>query len=840
MGTHLGWGHRMVALLSGAALVTGLVTVSVPASAQRAAGSLTASPSTAIAGEKVTFTGALGVSGARKVVLQRKQGADWVKVIGGASTKRGKFTLVSTVRPTTTKYRVRAPAAKVGGTARPAVTTRSRTVTTQAQSATLALAGGRGGGGRGHRDRYLRPRAARPPRPAPTPGGCRLERRPHRRAGPRTAPPASRWTPACRGTQVYRVVTTAANGAGETASASRTLVVTAATPVPPPPDTTPPGPVTGLTVTGTTATSVTLAWTNPSDSDLTAVMVRRAVGPTPPGSPTAGTLVVDKAKPGATHVDTGLTPGTQYSYALFAHDGVPNYATSATVTSSTGSPDTTPPAPVTGVSVTGTTTTTVSLGWTNPADSDLSGVMIRRAVGPTPPATPTAGTLVVDKAAPGTTHTDTGLSAGTQYSYALFAHDGVPNYATSATVSGGTDTPDTTPPGPVTGVGATKTATTVSLSWTNPGAGDLAGVMIRRAAGGTPPATASSGTLVASVTAPGTTYVDSGLAPATQYSYALFAYDEVPNHATGAGVTVTTAVASTSDWDQPGHDGGHSGWAPDEQVITPANAATVGQEFTIPGDGSPVIAGGLLYTTGTTDLGTTLLAAYDLGTAAPVWQVPTNGQCSGPVAVTASVVIVNCGGKPRAYDRTGSHAVVWDVADTDPGQNVQNHLVVGTSLVAWSQDRVAAYRLSDGQRVWQQLLPSGATFIHDVAASGTTVVVAYDDRLRALSLAAGGQLWVRTGLLSGTLVIAGGWVYAHPRRRGPPVLARHRSRWLVRGRAVGLQRGRRRRRHRLRVGGRVRLLVAGAVHPARAAHQRRHPAVAVRRPVAPAGRGRHG
>ena len=491
--------------------------------------------------------------------------------------------------------------------------------------------------------------------------------------------------------------------------------------------------------------------------------------------------------------------------------------------------------------MTATTATTVSLGWTNPADSDLSGVMIRRAVGPTPPATPTAGTLVVDKAAPGTTHTDTGLSAGTQYSYALFAHDGVPNYATSATVSGSTDTPDTTPPGPVTGVGATKSATTVSLSWTNPGAGDLAGVMIRRAAGATPPATTSSGTLVANVAAPGTTYVDSGLAPGTQYSYALFAFDEVPNHATGAGITVTTAAASTSDWDQPAHDGGHSGWAPDEQVITPANAATVGQEFTIPGDGSPVIAGGLLYTTGTTDLGTTLLAAYDLGTAAPVWQVPTTGQCAGPVAVTASVVVVNCGGKPRAYDRTGSHAVVWDVADTDPGQNVQNHLVVGTSLVAWSQDRVAAYRLSDGQRVWQQLLPSGATFIHDVAASGTTVVVAYDDRLRALSLAAGGQLWVRAGLLSGSLVIAGGWVYAHPGGVARQFsLATGADGWSAAVPSV----------YSVVAADGDTVYVWEAefdfaaspvpVHPACAAHQRRHPAVAVRRPVAPAGRGRHG
>ena len=296
---------------------------------------MTASPSTAIAGEKVTFTGALGVSGARKVVLQRKQGADWVKVIGGASTKRGKFTLVSTVRPTTTKYRVRAPAAKVGGTARPAVITRSRTVTTQAQSATLALPAAAAVGAAVTATATFAP--ARPGRPVQLQRqvgtGWSAARTGVQGPDGTASFPVDTSVP---GTQVYRVVTTAANGAGETASASRTLVVTAATPVPPPPDTTPPGPVTGLTVTGTTATSVTLAWTNPSDSDLTGVMVRRAVGPTPPGSPTAGTLVVDKAKPGATHVDTGLTPGTQYSYALFAHDGVPNYATSATVTGEHG------------------------------------------------------------------------------------------------------------------------------------------------------------------------------------------------------------------------------------------------------------------------------------------------------------------------------------------------------------------------------------------------------------------------------------------------------------------------------------------------------------------------
>ena len=76
--------------------------------------------------------------------------------------------------------------------------------------------------------------------------------------------------------------------------------------------------------------------------------------------------------------------------------------------------------------------------------------MIRRAAGSTPPSSPTSGTLVVQKT--GTSHTDTGLSPGTQYAYAVFAYDEVPNYATATTTTGTTaQPPDTTPPGPVTG-----------------------------------------------------------------------------------------------------------------------------------------------------------------------------------------------------------------------------------------------------------------------------------------------------------------------------------------------------------------------------------------------------
>ncbi len=56
-------------------------------------------------------------------------------------------------------------------------------------------------------------------------------------------------------------------------------------------DITAPGPVTGLTVTARTATSISLSWTNPADTDLAEIIVRRATGNTAPSSPTDGTPV---------------------------------------------------------------------------------------------------------------------------------------------------------------------------------------------------------------------------------------------------------------------------------------------------------------------------------------------------------------------------------------------------------------------------------------------------------------------------------------------------------------------------------------------------------------------
>jgi hypothetical protein len=106
--------------------------------------------------------------------------------------------------------------------------------------------------------------------------------------------------------------------------------------------------------------------------------------------------------------------------------------------------DATAPGPVTGLNVRAesSTDTSVALHWLNPVDADFTGVMIRRAVGATAPATPTSGTLVRDLIDEVPYVVDTGgVTAGTQYSYTLFAHDGANNYAAAAKVTYSTSRP---------------------------------------------------------------------------------------------------------------------------------------------------------------------------------------------------------------------------------------------------------------------------------------------------------------------------------------------------------------------------------------------------------------
>ena len=98
-------------------------------------------------------------------------------------------------------------------------------------------------------------------------------------------------------------------------------------------------------------------------------------------------------------------------------------------------PDTTAPDAVSSLSVDSVSPTSISLTWSNPGDADLAEVLVRRATGPTAPASPTTGAGVPLGSPTATAVTDSGLAEGTQYSYAVFTRDPIGNTSAAATVT---------------------------------------------------------------------------------------------------------------------------------------------------------------------------------------------------------------------------------------------------------------------------------------------------------------------------------------------------------------------------------------------------------------------
>lgn len=191
---------------------------------------------------------------------------------------------------------------------------------------------------------------------------------------------------------------------------------------PPAPDTTAPGQVTGLQVSGVTATSLTLSWTNPTDADLAAVIVHRD-----------GVLVYEG--PATTYTDSGLTPETDYGYAVFTRDATGNTSAPATSYVTTAPPaDTQAPPSVGTLRVTATTSSSATIEWDYPVSPpDLAGFVIRRGQ-------QTVGSVG------GRSFTEAGLSPATTYEYSVVAVDKSGNESPGEKVSATTKTsiPNTT------------------------------------------------------------------------------------------------------------------------------------------------------------------------------------------------------------------------------------------------------------------------------------------------------------------------------------------------------------------------------------------------------------
>lgn len=96
------------------------------------------------------------------------------------------------------------------------------------------------------------------------------------------------------------------------------------------------------------------------------------------------------------------------------------------------------------------------------------------------------------------------------------------------------------PPASVTDLTVDTGPGRVTLTWTNPGDRDLAGIRVMRRPDAYP-VSPEDGMLV--YDGLGTTATETGLSPGSRFFYAVFSYDNYGNHAPAAGVTVTVPGA---------------------------------------------------------------------------------------------------------------------------------------------------------------------------------------------------------------------------------------------------------------------------------------------------------
>ena len=264
-----------------------------------------------------------------------------------------------------------------------------------------------------------------------------------------------------------------------------------------------------------TAASITLTWAAAYDSAYSSADLSYAVYR---DGQLAGTVPAGTTS----FTDTGLSPGTGYSYTVTATDPAGNTSQPSAAFTQPTQNCPPPPAP-TGLAATAESGTTVSLNWnavTGPvAGCSVAGYLVKR--GGVAIATPG-----------GTTYTDSLAASSTTYTYQVLAvaTGGIPGSAAAVTVR----TPrvaDTTPPGPAANLKATAASSSgVVVTW-SPGSDPQSGVKHY--------AIVRNGTRVATVPATSTTFSDTGLRARTSYSYKVVTIN-------GAGLTAASTAAKVT------------------------------------------------------------------------------------------------------------------------------------------------------------------------------------------------------------------------------------------------------------------------------------------------------
>jgi chitodextrinase len=333
-------------------------------------------------------------------------------------------------------------------------------------------------------------------------------------------------------------------------------------------DNTPPTVPRSVRVTGSTTSSISIAW-QASEDDSAVAGYRTSVD----GLPADATVATTKTF-------TGLRCGSSYTLAVSGFDAAGNESAAALTVAGTspcpsgGAGDTTPPTSPENLSQAGGSSSSILLVWASASDDrGVAAYGVYRD-----------GAKVAEPSA--TSYAVTGLACGSWYELAVDAVDGSGNRSSRRTLTAATAScDDTTPPPVPTGLRQTsRTETSVSLAWNATG-GDTAGYRLFK-----------NGALVGSTAS--TSFTFTALSCGTTFTFAVEAYDTAGNHSPRSTTMLATAACSDTTPPTP----------PAALQPTGATTTSVSLSWT-PATDNVGVAGYSLYVGGTA-VGTTQQTSY--------------------------------------------------------------------------------------------------------------------------------------------------------------------------------------------------------------------------------------
>ncbi|MDE6729017.1 MAG: fibronectin type III domain-containing protein [Oscillospiraceae bacterium] len=223
---------------------------------------------------------------------------------------------------------------------------------------------------------------------------------------------------------------------------------------------------------------------------------------------------------GTSYNVTGLTAGTSYEFRVFAFKGT-NYSSQTKITASTTAVASSKPSAVTGLKAS-PSTNSVSLSWNKNANADSYQIDMYKN-----------GKWTYVAKITGTSYNVTGLTAGTSYEFRVFAFKGT-SYSAQTKITAATTAAASSKPSAVTGLKASPSTNSVSLSWNKNANADSYQIDMYKN---------GKWTYVAKIT--GTTYNITGLAANTNYQFRVFAF-KGSSYSTQTKITVSTTAAASS------------------------------------------------------------------------------------------------------------------------------------------------------------------------------------------------------------------------------------------------------------------------------------------------------